>query len=142
MKTFAAVTLFLVGFAVLSPVVGAGTGDPGYLLNTPDLVGIGEGFSVDLQTPSGSFIILFASDGEGPTPTALGTFCLDFPALATVAFPLPSASVTLSGFTPCDRGLLGLNLFLQFVAFDLINPAVTGISNQSDILFVDNGRCP
>lgn len=139
MTRITVLAFFVATLGLTAASAGDCSGDPGYTLAVPDLVGIGEKFDLCCGAPGGSQVYLLASLGQGPIGTPYGDLCLDFPPLIIFPFVMPgSGTVCFSPFLPCDRTALGLTLYVQFIALGPPN----GRSNQDSLTIVDNGRCP
>jgi len=130
----------LAGSAGGGPAGGGCSGDPGYVLTIPLEVEIGSSLVISLQAPQGGDAFLLVSNGEGPTDTPVGTFCLDFPPVLIFHIPLPdSGQLSLIRQLPCDPGLVGVIGFFQFIAFSSTS-SDRGISNQTS-LTLKTGPC-
>ncbi|MFO0985164.1 MAG: hypothetical protein U1E76_26125 [Planctomycetota bacterium] len=115
-------------------------GDRGFVLDLPDSAAIGTDFVIRAEAPFGWNVYLLVSLGQGPTKTDYGTLCLDFPYLTLFSFvPQTSGFVCFTHHMPCDKGLVGLTGYFQFLAID--HPtASSGISNQESLTVLD-GDC-
>jgi hypothetical protein len=133
-----AVCLF--GMATPISAAAAGGGTQGYRLSGGPQVAIGQNLRLRLQTPRSSSAILFFSLGSGPTDTAVGQFCLDFPPLLALGVALhPIEDVQVFCPVACDPNLVGMTAFVQFFSISL-DRSEQGISNPVTVTVVD-GPC-
>lgn len=116
------------------------SGDSWLSLDVPDSVPIGSDFVIRAEAPYGWNVFLFVSLGQGPTHSDYGTLCLDFPAVTMFRFvPLTSGFVCFNHYMYCDKSLVGLTGYLQFLTIDFPTKSF-GISNQESLTVVD-GDC-
>ena len=128
---------------LLSPVARAGDmpGTPGYVLDLPDTVGIGQNFDTCLQAPGNSLVILFIGSGPGPVQTRYGPIHVSFPFLAMWTFFMPvDGQVCLPHLVECDPTVVGLTAWFQFAAFGPA-PGQVGLSNSQAMTATDSGAC-
>jgi hypothetical protein len=116
-------------------------GTPGYVLNMPASVGIGENFTTCLEAPGGSVALILISDNSGPLNTKFGTLCVGFPFLTywVVAIP-PSGELCLDHTVECDHSVVGFTGHFQFAAFGP-NPGEVGLSNSQCLTATNSGTC-
>ncbi|MFO0985485.1 MAG: hypothetical protein U1E76_27760 [Planctomycetota bacterium] len=135
--------LLSIAIASIAPAFGRGvdcSGDPGFVLTVPSEVPIGTDFQICVEASPGFSGFLFVSPGQGPTDTNFGTFCLDFPPLVIFPFIVPEdGKACFDHHMECDKGLVGLTGYLQFLAVDFVSHR-HGISNQASITVL-NGDC-
>jgi len=125
----------------LCPSAHADAGDPGFTLTVDPTSQIGGQIRMTLSVPVPAMALVLGSTGNGPTQTALGTFCLDWPPLTAMPVGLfPQTTRTIRCPIPCDRDLVGASGYLQFAAFD--QQGVIGISNAAQVVIAANTECP
>jgi hypothetical protein len=112
-------------------------GTPGWTLDGPGSVPIGETAEVRLGGPADAIGFFMLSLGEGPIDSSFGKICLDFPLVLGMLFRFDgSGRFDVSGDIPCDRALVGLTLYMQFVT----GRPNKGASNQESLTITD-GVC-
>lgn len=138
---FATSLMFVLGGSLAAPAIAADCpGDPGYQITLEPEVAVGSTFELGMTAPVGSTVALFASLGEGPTPTPYGTVCLDFPALINFVFVMPApGSVSVTHFMHCEPSIVGFQGFFQLIGVDFAH-GTFGVSNQAPLTVVD-GAC-
>lgn len=111
------------------------SGTPGYVLDMPTCAAIGSTVDVCLTGPANAFGTLFASLGQGPTPTKCGTLCLDFPALLDVPFLFDAEGHwCFETLLPEDVELVGTVIYAQF----MVCKPDAGVSNQASLEIIDD----
>ena len=134
----AAAALF--ALLALSPAALADTGDPGFTLSATPSPRIGGAIQMTLSVPVPAIALVLGSTGNGPTPTALGTFCLDWPPITALPVGLfPQTTRNIWCPIPCDQTLVGASGYLQFAAFD--QQGVIGISNAVQVAIAADTNC-
>ncbi len=135
------VTPVLSAWLFLGSVASAGdcTGDPGFALSiTPDVAILGDPIDIKFEAPPGNLVVVMSSLGQGPTPTAFGELCLDFPPIFTVAIVMPPTGVVNTpSYMHCEPGFSGTAFYLQFVS---VGPGGNGISNLASATGIDQGN--
>ncbi len=131
--------------AVSSPVQAGDCdcpGTPGYVLDLPETVALGESFDVCLQAPGGSLVFILVSAGSGPLPTKFGMLCVGVPFITLWPLDMPAEGVLCleDHNVPCDEELIGFTAYFQFVA---LGPGAgqAGISNSQCLTAVNGGKC-
>jgi len=122
-----------------SPPARAGDcdGDRGIELTISEEIGIGEKAEICLKGPSNGLALFMVSLGDGPTRTAYGDLCLDFPLVFHLIVPLDRKGENcFECGVPCNDRLIGLLFFSQFIT---CNP-LHGRSNGASTLITD-GIC-
>lgn len=89
-----------------------------------------EDFTTCLKAPQDSMAFLILSGGPGPTPTQYGPLHLDFPFVFILPIPLQAGQTTcFDHYVHCDPLLVGIDVFMQYVALRLHDPSKFGVSN-------------
>ena len=114
-------------------------GDPGFTLTAAGEVEIGNPYTLSMQTPEKSFVMLFGSFGTGPTTTQYGQLCIDLPAaFVYTALTDNSGFAALNCGVPCDTGLIGVTAYFQFLSVNAAKEV--GVSNMTFLSVID-GDC-
>ena len=109
-------------------------GDGYSLVANPPVVAVGGSGVFELDGPSMNLALLMGSLGEGPTPSAYGDICLDFPLLFKSIFVLDAnGEVNIPYTVPNDCTLDGMTIYMQFI---VCNPN-KGRSNQESLTITD-----
>lgn len=108
-------------------------GDPGFELQMPSLVGIGEPLDSTVTAPANYYGVLLLSAGNSTIPTVWGNLCLGGGGQLFVAAAFQSTGdeqVINWCHLPCDKGFIDLQAYLQFIAFRLPDLEEWGLSND------------
>lgn len=134
-RGYAAAALAL---ACLGPRASAGDcdGDPSLHLSIDATTPIGGHGQICLEAPPGSLAFLMVSTEQGHVDTSYGPICVGFPLLYKFLVKIPTGKTCLDYDIPCDRQLVGLVLYEQFIVCD---PIKSG-SNLTSLEIVD-GIC-
>ena len=128
---------------LLSPAARAGDvpGTPGYVLDLPDTVGIGQNFDTCITAPGNSLVLVLIGGGPGPIQTKYGTLHVSFPFLGIWTFFMPvDGQVCLPHVVECESSVVGMTAYFQFAAFGPA-PGQVGLSNGQAMTAVDSGAC-
>jgi hypothetical protein len=117
------------------------SGTPGYTLDIPDEVAVGDSFSTCITAPPSSFVLVFISASTSPHPTMFGTLCVDLPFLTIWGFAMPvTGSICLDHPVECDASVIGFTGYFQAVALGP-NPGQAGLTNLETLTAIDDGSC-
>ncbi len=116
-------------------------GTPGYVLDLPETVGLGESFLTCIEAPPGSLAFILIAGSGGPTPTKFGPLCIGFPLITVwpVLIP-PEGSLCLVHNVECDDQIDGLTGYFQAV---VLGPGAgqVGLTNGATLTANDTGKC-
>ena len=115
--------------------------DPGYVLDVPETVGLGQWFTTCVEAQPGGIVFILIAGGVGPTQTQFGPLCIGFPFITYwVNVIPPCGELCLDHLVECDPAVEGMTAHFQAIVFGP-GPGLVGITNAKCVTAVDTGAC-